>query len=238
MFLKCFRLAALPLGGIYFLFFFHQKQITHRFLFLFFFSCVLPLPFKRGRRRHPTINFQPSQSYGRGASNLDDLLSLTESLGGDNIGAASGSFNNNSHGLAGSRDASRHGFGYVPGAVSRLPVNSMRKVSGGGGGGGVNKEVLLGGSDCSMGSTPSTFRKIVNDQLLCLKCMCAVVRFADYKWDDTVDYMYFRNFWPEPERLSPKMQKRHGYAAYCCQCSWHSSQGVEHLPPDLRWSAQ
>ena len=179
-----------------------------------------------------TTTSEIGQSYGRSPSNLDDLLSLTESLGDDNIGAASGSFNNARQ----NRDKSRHGFGYVPGAVSRLPVNSMRKSSGGGSG--VNKEVLLGGSECSLGSTPSKFRKIVNDQLLCLKCMCEVVRFADYKWDDTVDYMFFRNFWPEPERLSPKMQKRHGYAAYCCQCSWHSSQGVEHLPSDLRWSAQ
>ena len=77
-----------------------------------------------------TTTSEIGQSYGRSPSNLDDLLSLTESLGDDNIGAASGSFNNARQ----NRDKSRHGFGYVPGAVSRLPVNSMRKSSGGGSG--------------------------------------------------------------------------------------------------------
>ena len=151
------------------------------------------------------------QTYSRNPSNLDDLLSLTDSLDDNSSGPsgrASGRFSHDS--------------------LSRLPVNSMRKGSGDGGG--TNKEVMLGGSDCSMGSNPSKFRKVVNDRLLCLKCMCEVVRFVDYKWDDSVDYMFFRNFWPEPERLSPKMRKSRGFAAYCCQCSWHSSQGVEHLP--------
>ena len=168
------------------------------------------------------------QRRGGGASNLDDLLSLTESLGDDH----SDGVTSTSH--SGARHTSHSG------ARSRLPVNSMREASSSStrDSGNVSKEVLLGGSECSLGSNPSKFRKVVNDELLCLKCMCEVVRFADYKWDDSVDYMFFRNFWPEPERLVEKMQMRRGYAAYCCQCSWHSSQGIEHIQPHLRWAAQ
>ncbi len=114
----------------------------------------------------------------------------------------------------------------------------MRRNAGGGGGGGrgsSNSEVLLGGSKCVLGATPSKFRNIVNDQLLCLKCMCEVVRFADFQWADDVDYMFFRNYWPEPERLLPKMIARKGCAAYCCQCSWKTVDAVTVLPAELRW---
>ena len=178
-----------------------------------------------------------SQSYCRDSSNLDDLLSLTESIGDESSGDGPSSFNKFTRASSSRSHDGHYGGGYVSGAVSRLPVNTMRKASSGIGGG-MSKEVLLGGSDCSLGPDPSKFRKIVNDQLLCLKCMCEVVRFADYKWDHSVDYMFFRNFWPEPERLRTKMLKCHSYAAYCCQCCWYSAKGVEHLPATLRWSAQ
>jgi hypothetical protein len=68
-----------------------------------------------------------------------------------------------------------------------------------------------------------------------LKCMCEVVRFENYHWEKDVDYMFFRNYWPEPERLSPKLQPKRGYAAYCCQCCWTSVRDIEAVGHDLKW---
>ena len=115
-------------------------------------------------------------------------------------------------------------------ASADLPRNTMRQGSDlrpGDSAAGVSQagqgrsQVVLGGTDCKLGEPSSMFRKIANDNLLCLKCMCRVVRFENVRWNEEVaDYMFFRNYWPEPERLYPGFVEEPGSAAYCCQCSW------------------
>ena len=58
----------------------------------------------------------------------------------------------------------------------------------------------------ALGDEPSKFRRVVNDHLLCLKCMCEVVRFENVVWTKDADYIFFRNFWPDGDRLCEKMK--------------------------------
>ena len=153
---------------------------------------------------------------------LDDLLSFCEE--DDDEMPSSKSSNQNNYSTSSSHRSK--------------PINSMSKHSisnSENGGNSGSSQILIGGSNCKLNNTPSKFGNIINDRLLCTKCMCEVVRFADYHWDKDVDYMFFRNFWPEPERLGPKLKSRTAWAAYCCQCSWTSVRDIEEVKRDLKW---
>ena len=185
-------------------------------------------------------------SAGRSIDPLDDLLSLTEDADEDSPQSRG----------RGSGGSSYSKPSYSSSSYSVYPVNSMvtsagsRDVGGGGGGGdgggggggggsGGSTQILLGGSNCKLGEHASKFGNVANNRLLCLKCMCEVVRFADYHWADDVDYMFFRNYWPEvPNALGPKLKPRKGYAAYCCQCSWTSVRDIVEVDRDLKWCQQ
>jgi hypothetical protein len=144
----------------------------------------------------------PKNSFD--VDDIDDLLGMTE------ISAKTG----------GSRGSRRQ-------AASRrrssAPVNTLRRRASEAGAGVGNVKrggmVLIGGTICSLGPEPSKFRNVVNDHLLCTKCMCEVVRFEDVEWGKDADYIFFRNYWPDADRLCDKMKRRDGSAAYCCQCS-------------------
>ena len=168
-------------------------------------------------------NNHHSNSNNRAARSvdpLDDLLSLTEETV-DSTPAYR--YNGSSSSTTTTASTARPSY-----RSSAYPTNSMRKDTSNGSSNGSSNgaQVLLGGSSCKLGANASKFSSIATDRLLCLKCMCEVVRFADYHWDDDVDYMFFRNYWPEPERLSPKLKPRKGYAAYCCQCCWTSVREI------------
>jgi hypothetical protein len=180
---------------------------------------------------------------GRSLDPLDDLLSLTE----DTINSPpshKSKITDNSYGnnYYGSYNSSSTRYGSSASTRSSYPVNSMvhagsssSSSGSSSNSGSCNAPALLGGSSCTLGSNASKFNKIATNRLLCLKCMCEVVRFADYHWDDDVDYMFFRNYWPEPERLYPKMKSKRGYAAYCCQCCWTSVSDIVSVGNDLKW---
>ena len=92
---------------------------------------------------------------------------------------------------------------------SSAPTNTLRRRASEDGPGGVGNVkrggmVLLGGTNCSLGPEPSKFRKIVNNHLLCTKCMCEVVRFENVEWGKDADYIFFRNYWPDADRLCEK----------------------------------
>lgn len=42
----------------------------------------------------------------------------------------------------------------------------------------------------------------------------------DHRWAADADYMFFRNFMPNVERLQEKLRPADGMCAYACQCSW------------------
>lgn len=72
------------------------------------------------------------------------------------------------------------------------------------------------------------------DHLRCTACDFEVMKFDHKIWntensdsissgdDCIVDYMFFRNFFPNRERLDTRTHIFQNAASYCCQCSWIS----------------
>jgi len=72
----------------------------------------------------------------------------------------------------------------------------------------------------------------------CTQCDFEILRVQDHVWSEEVDYMFCRNFYPNVKKLQKHLRPRRDGTAYCCQCSWKSSQGVVELAQvaeGLRW---
>lgn len=85
------------------------------------------------------------------------------------------------------------------------------------------------------GSTPGA--TICCDNVRCTKCDFKVTWFADKEWLSDVDYLFFRNCYPTISKLLAKTRSRTGVCAYCCQCSWTTTQSLVKIDfsSDLRW---
>uniref|UniRef100_A0A8C9ERK1 Cilia- and flagella-associated protein 418 n=1 Tax=Pavo cristatus TaxID=9049 RepID=A0A8C9ERK1_PAVCR len=96
--------------------------------------------------------------------------------------------------------------------------------------------VYLGGSSSPNG-IGTNISKRTCDQLRCTACDFRVSLFNDYIWDQSCDYLFFRNNMPELSKLRAKMIKKKGSRAYACQCSWRSIGELTDLQADqqLRW---
>ncbi|KFP57224.1 Protein C8orf37, partial [Cariama cristata] len=96
--------------------------------------------------------------------------------------------------------------------------------------------VYLGGSSSPYG-IGTNISKRTCDQLRCTACDFRVSLFNDYVWDQSCDYLFFRNNMPELSKLRAKMIKKKGARAYACQCSWRSIDELTDLQTDqqLRW---
>eukprot|EP00949_MAST-11_sp_MAST-11-sp1_P005330 g5330.t1 len=176
-------------------------------------------------------------------SDIDEMLRMTSSFDKETPREADQGVGNRRGG--GGRGGGGGGRGLT--SSLELPENTMRQVSSSedrstssaARGKSGRSQIILGGTECTLGPQSSMFRKVANDDLLCLKCMCRVVRFEDLRWkEDSVDYMFFRNYWPDPERLIDGMERARGSAAYCCQCSSISVTKVctiESCPGGLEW---
>ncbi|XP_025915950.1 protein C8orf37 homolog [Apteryx rowi] len=96
--------------------------------------------------------------------------------------------------------------------------------------------VYLGGSSSPYG-IGTNISKRTCDQLRCTACDFRVSLYNDYIWDQSCDYLFFRNNMPELSKLRAKMIKKKGSRAYACQCSWRSVDELTDLQTDqqLRW---
>ncbi|XP_040519424.1 cilia- and flagella-associated protein 418 isoform X3 [Gallus gallus] len=91
--------------------------------------------------------------------------------------------------------------------------------------------VYLGGSSSPNG-IGTNISKRTCDQLRCTACDFRVSLFNDYIWDQSCDYLFFRNNMPELSKLRAKMIKKKGSRAYACQCSWRSIDELTDLQAD------
>lgn len=111
--------------------------------------------------------------------------------------------------------------------------------NGDGGGGGVNDGSVAGGR-CTylclghlgipVGTTRSLTTRVACAAQRCTACDFAVLQFrlpGGAQWARDVDYMVFRNDYPDTIRLTQRLVTALGGVAYCCQCSW-----VSMLPED------
>ncbi|XP_068252364.1 cilia- and flagella-associated protein 418 isoform X1 [Nyctibius grandis] len=91
--------------------------------------------------------------------------------------------------------------------------------------------VYLGGSSSPYG-IGTNISKRTCDQLRCTACDFRVSLFNDYIWDQSCDYLFFRNNMPELSKLRAKMVKKKGARAYACQCNWRSIDELTDLQTD------
>ncbi|KAM8911039.1 cilia- and flagella-associated protein 418 isoform 1-T1 [Lycaon pictus] len=98
--------------------------------------------------------------------------------------------------------------------------------------------VYLGGSTAPCGIGTNTSQRAC-DRLRCVACDFRVVSYDDYMWDQSCDYLFFRNNMPEFQKLRTKLVKKPGARAYACQCSWRTAEALTALQadPQLRWAA-
>ncbi|KAJ3258974.1 hypothetical protein HK103_003115 [Boothiomyces macroporosus] len=70
--------------------------------------------------------------------------------------------------------------------------------------------------------------------LKCLKCDFKIVELdGEFKG---VDYLFFRNNYPNTALLSSKIAGRKDSKSYCCQCSWASVQKPTPIKElDVKW---
>ncbi|MEA1911976.1 MAG: hypothetical protein U9N32_09960, partial [Spirochaetota bacterium] len=63
----------------------------------------------------------------------------------------------------------------------------------------------------------------------CIKCDKRVVRYIGYKWKSECDYLFFRNFVTNPEKLEEGLMRDNSFSAYACQCDWRSMSETVNL---------
>eukprot|EP00198_Chlamydomonas_reinhardtii_P007789 XP_001697126.1 predicted protein [Chlamydomonas reinhardtii] len=97
--------------------------------------------------------------------------------------------------------------------------------------------VFTGGTSFPRGRMGAVGALTCCDALRCTKCDFRVEQFNNREWHADVDYLFFRNNFPNEEKLAPKMRSRQGSVAYCCQCSWLNSteQAKLDFSSELRW---
>ncbi|OCT77039.1 protein C8orf37 homolog [Xenopus laevis] len=96
--------------------------------------------------------------------------------------------------------------------------------------------VYVAGSSIPFGIGTSISERAC-DQLRCTACDFTVMIFDDRQWDESCDYLFFRNSMPDLSKLQPKLKRKKGARAYACQCSWKSVQELTNITTysQLRW---
>ncbi|KAK0061742.1 hypothetical protein Bpfe_008657 [Biomphalaria pfeifferi] len=95
--------------------------------------------------------------------------------------------------------------------------------------------VFLGGSSDGTGIGTS-INKRPCDQLRCTSCDFKVCYFENRCWHKDTDYLFLRNNVPDLKKLEPRLSRKTGCRAYCCQCSWRNVQELSELSdPSLKW---
>jgi hypothetical protein len=77
------------------------------------------------------------------------------------------------------------------------------------------------------------------DDFQCTACDFQILCIEGLIWRGDVDYMFFRNSYPNVSKLRNGLQMRKGCRAFCCQCSWRSGENTAELADiaeGLRWS--
>jgi hypothetical protein len=72
----------------------------------------------------------------------------------------------------------------------------------------------------------------------CTACDFQVLRVENVIWSSAVEYMFFRNNYPNVQKLRQQLVTRKDCCAYCCQCSWKSAESAAPLADvaeGLRW---
>ena len=138
------------------------------------------------------------------------------------------------------------GYGGGGGGGATLVANPRPSSSGG-----INRCAPcpnIGGGDSRLGRASFMSPDAACDALRCVSCDFDVVSFDGVAWargeggakGAGVDYMFFRNNYPDAGKMECRAVGAKGWRAYCCQCSWRSVGGggrekVDAVGGELRW---
>ena len=83
--------------------------------------------------------------------------------------------------------------------------------------------LCLGSASAPVGATRSLASRRSCAQQRCTACDFPVLQFRGGEaWAAGVDYLFFRNVYPDRTKLAARLLPAAGSVAYCCQCSWLS----------------
>lgn len=72
----------------------------------------------------------------------------------------------------------------------------------------------------------------------CMGCDFQILRAEEFVWSDDVEYLFFRNNYPQFDKLKRGLLRRGNSVAYCCQCSWKSASvhsDLNVVADGMRW---
>ena len=81
------------------------------------------------------------------------------------------------------------------------------------------------------------FVKSICDKLKCSKCNLIVHRFENSKWKEDSEYLFFRSYYSNQQKLGEKLIPSSISAAYCCQCGWLSVETMNDVEKEkqVKW---
>uniref|UniRef100_G3MNW2 Cilia- and flagella-associated protein 418 n=1 Tax=Amblyomma maculatum TaxID=34609 RepID=G3MNW2_AMBMU len=96
--------------------------------------------------------------------------------------------------------------------------------------------VYLAGTDVALGVSTSASKRACS-HVHCCRCDFQVAIFEDFAWDQSADYLFFRNSTPDMNKLRSKLVWKLGWRAYCCQCQWRSVAALSSVQQEkLPWT--
>ena len=76
----------------------------------------------------------------------------------------------------------------------------------------------IGGPDLEVGLTTDILSPKFCSNLICVSCDHKVIRFPNYRWAPSTNYLFLRNNYPDT--VQKNLIPAPGVCAYCCQCTF------------------
>ncbi|PRP77968.1 hypothetical protein PROFUN_14072 [Planoprotostelium fungivorum] len=99
-------------------------------------------------------------------------------------------------------------------------------------------EAFIGGSADGSGCTETSQEKRICNSLRCIGCDFKVSNFPGYEWREGTDYLFFRNNFPDFDKLKVQLITNRASSAFACQCTWKSQKNltsVKSFGPEVKW---
>ncbi|CAD7949934.1 unnamed protein product [Amoebophrya sp. A120] len=87
---------------------------------------------------------------------------------------------------------------------------------------------VIGLDTSYVASTSPAPPSLENAPMMCRKCDFNVLTFEDSFWLGKCDYMFFRNHFPQVEKLQTGLGRKPGKKALACQCRWAVIDKTQH----------
>ena len=87
--------------------------------------------------------------------------------------------------------------------------------------------LYIGGPNLKLGQTTDPLSPMCCSNLFCINCDHKVLRFPDYKWASTTNYLFLRNHYPN--KVHQNLIRTIGTCSYCCQCTFCEETKNKHL---------